>query len=258
MFNFSSPGLFLGYLLTGDPFLREAGLELAENHGWRLRNSVHEGPCATRIQRSNCRPGDNCDGWAAWSNERVNSNYLNTFLWAFRATGDRRWWDLLVEGVAYQECTDAAGDQMVDRLHFQAAAYRAIGEYQMLRRNLGMEDDSNATSALRRRWQQFSTPPVFERVGRDGAIIVHSMDGEVSREHNNWLLSAADALAYAAILENNWTLFDDAALPLARTGGRDPFYAGDRVHYHFAKEFVNAVGYAQVVRYATWLRRQQR
>lgn len=256
MFAFGTPGLLLGHLLTGDPFLREAGLELSENLFWRLRNSVHEGPCADRIQRSECVPGESCEGWAAWNNERVNANYLNAFLWAYRVTGDRRYLDLLREGVSYQECRDAAGIDLVDRLHFQTAAFRAIGEYQLLRRNLGIEDDPNARSVLRRRWQQLSTTPVFQRVGSDGAIIVHSMDGETAREHNSWTLSAADALAFAAILENNWELFDEAALPLASTGGRDPFYAGDGRHYHFAKEFVNAVGFGQVVRYALWLREQ--
>ena len=253
MFAFGTPGVLLGALLTGDPMLREAGLEMAENLYWRLRNSVHEGACGSRIRRA-CEPRGECHGWASWSNERVNANYLNTFLWAFRVTGDRRWWEILEEGVAYQECTDAAGQDLVDRLHFQAAAYRAIGEYQLLRRNLGLSDDPNATRALRRRWEQLSSPPVFERVGDDGAIIVHSMDGAEAREHNNWVLSVADVIAYAAVLEDDWALFQRAALPLARTGGRDPFYEGDRMHYHSAKELVNAVGYGQVVRYALWLR----
>jgi hypothetical protein len=257
MFGFGVPGVLLGYLLTGDPFLREAGLELAENHAWRLQNSVHEGACADRIQRAPCPSGADCEGWAPWSNERVNANYVASFLWAYRVTGDRMWWDLLEQGVAYQECSDAAGLALTDRLHFQAAAFRAIGEYQVLRRGLGIADDQNATSILRRRWRQLSTPPAFERVGADGALLAHTMDGEPAREHNNWVLSAADALAFAAILEDDWQVFADAALPYARTGGRDPWYPGDGLHYHSAKELVNAVGFGHVVRYALWLRRNR-
>ena len=101
--------------------LRESGLEMAENLYWRLKNSVHEGPCASRIRRGSCRPGESCEGWAPWTNERVNTNYLNTFLWAFRISGDRRYFEALEEGVAYQECIDGGGDEqsLTDRLHFR-------------------------------------------------------------------------------------------------------------------------------------------
>jgi len=69
-----------------------------------------------------------------------------------------------------------------------------------------------------------------------------------------WLAAAADVLAYAALLEEDWGKLDQAALPLARAGSRDPSHRDDAHHYHGAHTFSLAVGAGHVLRYALWRR----
>jgi hypothetical protein len=247
------PGLALAYLMTGDPLLRDSFLELAENAFWRLRNSVHHESCSRRLpsQGDTSRCGE-----APWGHDGSAANYVNIFLWAHRLTGDQRYLEIIEQGVAYQDCMEGRGEGpvMMDQLGLQTFLFRAIGEYQLYRRSLGLDDDRRAQSVLRRRWEQFSSLPVFHHRPPARPYLVFAVDGRAHEERSIWLVAAADVLAYAALLEEDWGKLDQAALPLARAGSHDPSHRDDQHHYHGAQTFSLAVGAGHVLRYALWRR----
>jgi len=221
-------GMVAWSLLTGDEVVKDAAMEMAENILWRIRNSGS--PCATQAWG-----GGNGEGYAIADDAnslRAAANSTRILVWAWRLTGDPAYLDAAGQVAEWYVC--AYNDDFTCGSWQTALFIRALGEYILNARECGRTENPQAETAMLQGLNAMGT-----HLAREGDRAWFS--GCTGDEINAWMLLAADAFAlgYAVTGDREW--LDEYAAPCFNTGSEDPFYRGDRSHYHSSKELVNAV-----------------
>jgi len=247
---FGPEGLLLTYYLTGYPPALEAALEVADCIEYRLRNDLHLCPYLGACSG---------EGWALedglyLNGERPAANSLSIVVEAFRATGDERYRevaDALVAWAAADAQPYLDGPDGTDRflkpwalgLYLRALAdyLEVLGEFD-LPDAAGAEASYLAYASWLRDRALIPLPPA-DSGPRAALPYEWWFDGRAENDQadiTNWLLLAADALAYAHHLAGDAAHLE-AAEALFRAGSIDPWYEGDLNTYSSTKETANAV-----------------
>ncbi len=233
--NNPHPDLYYGFtgmaawsLLTGDEAVREAAIEMAENTMWRIRNSGS--PCAVEAWG-----GGNGSGFAVdddFVSLRSAANSTRILVWAWRLTGDPAYLDAAGRTAEWYNC---ARNEQFECGSWQTALFiRALGEYILTARECGRAVNPAAEEAMLHGLNAMGT-----HLAREGNRAWFS--GCTGDEINAWMLLGADAFALGYAVTGDRVWLDEYAAPCFNTGSEDPFYRGDRPHYHSSKELVNAV-----------------
>lgn len=220
-------GLAAWSLVTGDPVVEDAAIELADNTAWRMRNSA-DTRCDRRVYG-----GGSGEGYAILeANSRAVANATRILVAGWRITGERGY--LETAGLAADWVGCEAGAIVPCASWKEALLARALAEEVAVADQAGLPvpeagADSVVTlaAALRDRLETRD----------DRAWLV---DCERFAEINAWELLVADVFAYSARFSGDASWLEQADLVFT-TGAEDPYYRGDTSQYHTSKELVNVV-----------------
>jgi len=255
------PGLILYALLTGDTLVLDSGLELADNLCWKSTHSNYDSDAnssfiggaeiAREVGLQKCT-GSDCSGYESADGGRIGGNLVGTMVMAYMATGKNEYFDVISKLSNYlqrYETEKLAGQQSCDRHHFQTTFIRSLGQYLLLRENLGLAVDTPARNLLSRR-MDYMTGSLWSTTNKrmymcydGGAIRSDAYD-------NNWQLGAADALAVGGLVLDKPILINTYAKQAFDFGSKNHAWSGSPLRYNSTKEFVNQVGFGNMFLFA--------
>lgn len=226
--TWGAAGMAAWSLLSGDEVTAEATVELADNVLWRFRNTADDA-CAVRAWG-----GGNGEGYGLAGepgDARPVANAVRIWLAAWKLTGDRAYLDAIDGAVDWFDCDrEAAAECPGWRTSLLG---RGLGEYWRAAGQAGLDTGDAAATVV-------DLAGILEgalRTEGDRSWIVNC-DG--FEEINAWMLGAADLFAHAAGASGDQRWLDVGRRSF-NVGATDPYYPGDGVQYHSAKELVNVV-----------------
>ncbi len=252
--NYPIAGLWLWGMLSGDQFVLDSAREATQNTLWRIMYSdyIESGSvCAQQSGLQRCDPNQyNCSAYSDLQAGRGGANVYKSGLDAFLATGDAEYLDVLRQSSAYMQCAEQDDPAWLspepaatcDRLHMQMLYYRDVAHYLYHLELMGLPDDGNARELLSRRMDY-----IEQFMWRDGQMnmcyLPERVDEGVFPYDDNWLVTAADAVAMAARVLNRPELVDSIALPVFQQGTEGLLEGGGGAPgYYWTKEYVNHAG----------------
>ncbi len=274
-------GLFLWYFLTGDALIYDSAIESANNTYWRVVNSLYVfndngtdrdySSLAKDAAIQQCTD-DECSGFDPIFGGRQGGNAISTLLGAFMATGDQNFLVLLAKisefvNLFQHSITNYTSLKLAcNRFHFESTFLRGIAQYILLRRSIGLPDDTIALYMLENRLAYMTSTLWVPTKANHPFRLCYTgdQDGESNFEevtesefenssayyNDNWLLGIADVFAMGAIIFNQQNLLDNYGKVLFDWASTNQFYSGSYVSYHFSKEFVNQIGLGNMFLYA--------
>ncbi len=214
-------------LLTGDPVVADAAVELADNTLWRITNSADTG-CDAETWG-----GGNGEGYAVLeANPRAVANATRILVFSYRLTADMDYLEAAGAAGDWYSCEAAALDPCASWK--EALLARALAEYTFTARQAGLPVADSAPDAV------VAIAAALRNRLEGDADRAWLVDCEGVAEINAWELLVADVFTYAAALTGDDAWLTDADRTFA-VGATDPYYEGDGVQYHSAKELVNVI-----------------
>ena len=251
---FGVPGLLALYYLTGYEKGLEAAVEVADCIEYRLRNDEHLCPWF-----ADC----NGEGWGLAeglydSGSRPAANALRILNDAYRATADPRYLEVAEALVAWADPADQpwidgpTGAAVLMKPWLLNMYLHALGDYLEMRREFGLADDDGddhllASADWLHRWPWLDLSPIAsgDRAAYPYEWWLDDRAANTEADVNNWLLLAADAMAWAHRLTGDGTYLSWGER-LFRAGSHDPWYEDDANTYSSTKETANTVEWGHV------------